>query len=223
MIRTCLFDLDGTLLNTIKTIAYYGNYALQKHGYSTFFPERYKTFVGDGARTLVRRMLIANGVEDDEIFERVYATYIAAYDATPLYLTEPYDGILTLLTELRSKGVLVGVISNKQDAATAPTVLYFFRGYVDFIRGALEGVPLKPSPESVFDAMAYLRAEKETTLFIGDTSVDVKTGKNAGVRTVGCLWGFRDERELRESGADFIVGHPRDIIRLIEEENDGTK
>jgi len=221
MIKTVIFDLDGTLLNTLETIAYYGNYALQTHGFSSVSIDMYRRFIGNGPRKLIARLLRYGGAEESA-FSTVYPTYLEAYNREPFYLTRAYDGIMELLRALRERGILIGVLSNKQDDAVTKTVLHFFRGYVDFIRGSIEGVPLKPAPDAVFDAMAYLRAEKATTLFIGDTAVDIETGKHAGIRTVGCSWGFRDRNELSLAGADFVVDTPDEILKLIGEENDGT-
>ena len=222
MIKTVIFDLDGTLLNTLDTIAYYGNYALQKHGFSSIATDRYRDFIGNGPRKLISRMLAYSGVESDSAFSSVFSAYIDAYSAEPLHLTGPYDGIKELLSGLRERGILVGVLSNKQDNAATKAVLHFFRGYVDFIRGSIEGGPLKPAPDAVFDAMAFLRAEKRSTIFVGDTAVDIETGKNAGIRTVGCAWGFRGREELSAAGADFIFDTPSEILTLIGEENDGA-
>ena len=222
MIKTVIFDLDGTLLNTLDTIAYYGNYALQKHGFPSVPTDMHRRFVGNGPEKLVRRLLQYCGAKESD-FSSVFSSYLEAYNAEPLFLTRPYDGIMEMLSGLREKGILVGILSNKQDEAVTKTVIHFFRGYVDFIRGSMPGVPLKPAPDAVFDAMAYLRAEKSSTLFVGDTAVDIETGKNAGIRTVGCSWGFRGREELMAAGADHIADTPAEILKLIGEENDGTK
>lgn len=222
MIKTVIFDLDGTLLNTLDTIAYYGNCALQKYGFSPVPNDVHRRFVGNGPHKLLSRLLKHCGGEDESLLSSLTSTYLDAYNKEPLYLTRPYDGITELLSGLRQRGILVGVLSNKQDEAVVKTVLHFFRGYVDFIRGSMPGVPLKPAPDAAFDAMAYLRAEKASTLFVGDTSVDIETGKNAGIRTVGCSWGFRDREELLAAGADAVVDLPAEILTLIGEENDGT-
>lgn len=219
MIKGCIFDLDGTLLDTVATIAHYGNYALSAHGYATASVDSYRYFAGNGARKLVERMLVHANAYTEDAFSRVYATYMKAYDASPLHLTRPFDGIFTLLDFLKGCGVKIAVLSNKPDSATRPIVEHFFPNAFSYITGSRDGVALKPAPDGVYAIMDALSLRPEDTLFVGDTGVDMETGKNAGLRAVGCLWGFRDEDELRSLGADYIVCHPHEIITLVEKEN----
>ena len=202
MIKACIFDLDGTLTNTLPTISYYANGALEKNGFSTFGEESYKYFVGNGAKTLVERMLTEQGAMNEENFSRVFGDYNAAYDAAPLYKTEVYDGIYELLRELRTRGIQTAVLSNKPDFATVSVVKHFFGDLFDIAHGAREGIALKPSPDGALSLMRELGLSSPAEiLYVGDTSVEMDTGKSAGFYTVGVKWGFRTEEQLREAGA----------------------
>lgn len=216
--KTVIFDLDGTLLNTIDTIAYYCNSALAKYGFNKVSVDRYKKIVGNGAKLLVERALDETGGWNTADFEAVFKEYNALYDADTLYLTEPYKGILGMLGGLKSEGYQTAVLSNKPDFATNDVVAAIFgEDMFDLVRGAVEGVPLKPAPDAVYDIMSILGATKDKTIFVGDTKVDIETGKNAGLFSIGVLWGFRDEAELSKAGADVIIDNPADIIRIANE------
>ena len=216
MIKACIFDLDGTLTNTLPTISYYGNCALKKNGFLTFDEERYKYFIGNGAKTLVARMLAAQDKMSEENLSRVFEDYSRAYDAAPLYKTAVYDGILPLLACLPRMGIKTAVLSNKPDFATRSVVEHFFPDSFDIVHGAREGIALKPSPKGALALMEELGiGDPSEIVYVGDTSVDMDTGKAAGFFTVGVLWGFRTEEELRAHGADAIVSHPLEILELI--------
>ncbi len=218
--KTVIFDLDGTLLNTIDTIAYYCNSALTKYGFNEVSTERYKKIVGNGARLLVERALNETGGWSEADFDAVFKEYNALYDADTLYLTEPYPGIVDMLGELKASGFKIAVLSNKPDFATNDVVgTIFGKDMFDLVRGAVEGVPLKPAPDAVFDIMSALGVTAEETVFVGDTRVDIETGKNAGLYSIGVLWGFRDEAELSEAGADVIINDPNDIIETAKNRN----
>lgn len=218
--KTVIFDLDGTLLNTIDTIAYYCNRALTKYGFNEISTERYKKIVGNGARLLVERALNETGGWSGPDFDAVFKEYNALYDADTLYLTEPYPGIVDMLGELKASGFKIAVLSNKPDFATNDVVgTIFGKDTFDLVRGAVEGVPLKPAPDAVYDIMSALGAAPEETVFVGDTKVDIETGKNAGLYSIGVLWGFRDEAELSEAGADVIIDNPADIIEIAKQHN----
>ncbi len=217
MIKACIFDLDGTLTNTLPTISHYGNGALEKNGFLPFDEERYKYFVGNGAKTLVERMLRAQERLSEENFARVFEDYSNAYDKAPLYLTAVYEGILPLLSALKERGIKTAVLSNKPDFATRSVVEHFFPSLFNVAHGAREGIPLKPSPDSALALMVELGISNPAEiLYVGDTSVDMDTGKAAGFYTVGVLWGFREREELAAHGADAIVSHPSGILDLIE-------
>lgn len=218
MIKAVVFDMDGTTLDTIGTVAYYANAALAKEGLLPIGEEAYKTFVGNGAELLIRRALAYDGVTDDETFSRVFKTYNEAYDAAPLYLTKPYDGIPALLCELRRRGLFVMIFSNKPHSAAKPVAEKMLAGLFDEVRGAIPGVPLKPEPDGCLSVLREQGILPEETVYVGDSGVDMKTGKAMGAcRTVGVLWGFRGREELTKNGADALLSSPLSLLDELEE------
>lgn len=219
MIKTCIFDMDGTTVNTINSIAYFANNALNKYGLSSIDTEKYKIIVGNGAKVLVERMMdITGGTKED--FENVYHEYNTTYDNDFMYLTEAYDGIIDMLNELKNMGIDSVILSNKPHSTALKVSNELFGD--DLIKhcfGGRDGIPLKPDPTAVFEIMDMLGVEKDECLYIGDTSTDMKTGKGAGLFTVGVLWGFRGQEELEESGADVIITRPSELIDIIKEKN----
>lgn len=220
MIRACLFDLDGTVLDTIKSIAYYGNLALKEFGVEPIETVKYNYFAGNGAKMLIKRMLEYRSCYSEELFNKVYPFYIQSYDANPTYLTEPFEGIYELLTTLDSMEVSSAVISNKPDfAARSVCEEKFDEGLFKLVRGQVDGVKIKPDTQGVLLVMKELGVNPDEVLYIGDTDVDMKTGKNLGAYTIGVLWGFRDKEELITNGADELVAYPMEIAHIIERKN----
>lgn len=216
MIKYCIFDLDGTLLNTLPTILYYLNDTLTSFGYPPATEEQCKRYVGDGARNLISRALADRGECDDGKIRQVLSEYDKAYNSSPLYLTQPYPGISELIGALKGAGITVGVVSNKPDFAAVAVVRAFFGDAFSFVTGAKDGTPLKPAPDAPLALLGKMGGDPSECAFIGDIGVDIYTGKNMGAAlTVGVLWGFRDERELKAAGADAIVADPDEIRRLI--------
>ncbi len=219
MIKSVVFDLDGTLLNTINTIEYYCNTALEKYGFNPVPVDKYKHFVGDGAKLLIERAMSYTREWTDDEFEKVFALYNELYDADTLYLTAPYNGIVDMLKSLKEQGYKTAVLSNKPHFATVDVVNKIFGdGIFDIVRGGMDGVPLKPDPTAVFEIMKELNVSKEEVVFVGDTKVDIATGKNAGLFAIGVLWGFRDEAELTAAGADVIIGDAKEILNIVKKE-----
>ena len=214
--KTVIFDLDGTLLNTIDTITFYANKALEKFGFKTFAADDYKYFVGNGAIKLIERALTAAGGYTEEEFNKVFTYYNEIYNADSLYLTRPYDGILELLKKLKENGIKTGIISNKPDFATVDVVKKVIGdNLIDICHGGRDNFPLKPDPASTLDILKDLSADKEISAFVGDTYVDMATGNAAGLHTIGVKWGFRTEKELKEAGAEFIVESAEDLFDII--------
>jgi len=214
MIKACIFDMDGTVANTINSITYFANNALTKAGLPTIDTETYKILVGNGAKVLVERMLDTVGASRD-YYDEVADEYNTKYNADFLYLTEPYEGIVDTMLKLREMGIKVTILSNKpHETALKVSDALFPEGSVDICYGAREGIALKPDPEGVFEILSDLKLEKEECLYIGDTATDMKTGKGAGLYTIGVLWGFRGREELENGGADVIISHPSEIIDI---------
>lgn len=216
MIKACIFDMDGTVANTINSIKYFANNALKKAGLDEIDTETYKVIVGNGAKVLVERMLKTVGA-DEKYFDEVSFEYNTKYDNDFLYLTEPYEGIIDMLKELKKLGIKAAILSNKpHGTAIKVSEALFPDGLIDVCYGGREGVALKPDPQGVFDIIDELGVKKEECLYIGDTGTDMKTGKGAGLYTVGVLWGFRKEPELLENGADAIISHPSELLDIVD-------
>ena len=212
MKKLCIFDLDGTLLDTLPTISYYCNLTLKEFGLPEICQERYKYLAGNGAKVLLERMIDEVGESREEYFDKMYKFYNMEYDKNVSYLTKPFDGVPELLAGLKSLGIGTAVISNKPDFAAVNVVKLFLGELVDIAHGAREKIALKPSPEGVFKIFEEAGVTADECLYVGDTSTDMETGKNSGIFSIGVLWGFRKEDELLKSGADLIVSSPLEIL-----------
>ena len=216
MKKAVIFDLDGTLSDSINSIKYCGDRALAPFGIGPFETKQYCYFVGDGAANLVKRALIAGGDEELVHFEEAFALYKEIFRDNCMYQVKPYDGIRELLAKLKETGVKIAVLSNKPHLETIRVIETLFgKEYFDVIQGQKEGVAIKPSPEGAFQVLEQLNLTAEEILYLGDTATDMKTGKGAGAFTVGALWGFRERRELEESHADAIIGHPLELLEYL--------
>jgi len=216
MKKLCMFDLDGTLMNTLGTIAGYANRALTENGLSAFPEDDYKYFVGNGAKVLIERALAAQNALEAHAYQKVFAKYNELYDGAPYEGSAPYAGIPELLAALSAHGIKTAVLSNKPDFATRAVVKHFFPDHTFFaVHGGREGVALKPSPEGALLILEELGGiAPEDVLYIGDTAVDMETGRAAGFKTVGVLWGFRGREELEKADAAHIVDVPQEILSI---------
>ena len=216
MIKLCIFDLDGTVLNTLETIAYYGNQALIKNGIEPIESKEYRYLVGTGIKNLIRKMLVFRECYSPDLFDRVFWDYDTAYNANTSYLTVIYDGLKAVLDTLKAKDIRLAIVSNKPDFAVRSVVEKIFgKGYFDYVTGQKPGGVLKPDPAEVLAVMDTLSIPPSRCLYFGDTATDMQTGKAAGIFTVGVSWGFRDARELWDSGADTVIDTPSEILNLI--------
>ena len=214
-IKCAVFDLDGTLLNTIKTITHYLNFALASNGLGEVTPEECRDFVGNGVRMLLIRAIEARGEYTDELYARMYESYNKAYNAEPHYLTEAYEGIPEMLEGLRARGIRLAVLSNKPHIATVGTIAKFFPNTFDVVSGGREGIPLKPDPTALLSTVSALGFTPDECLYVGDSDVDMETARNAGVALgLGVSWGFRDREVLKSAGADLIIDAPSELFRL---------
>ncbi len=215
MKKAVIFDLDGTLSDSIHSIKYSGDRTMERFGYGPFTVEQYKYFVGDGAANLVRRALEAGGDVQLKHFPEAYAVYREIFKENCMYRVRPYEGIPELLAALKAQHVKIAVLSNKPHAETVNVIETLFgKGYFDVIEGQREGMAIKPSPDGVFRILEQLCLDIGDLLYLGDTATDMKTGKAAGAFTVGALWGFRDRAELEEGGADAVIAYPLELLRF---------
>ena len=221
MIRCCIFDLDGTLLNTLDALTYTTNLTLKEFGYGPVDPEHIKQFVGDGYRMQVKRALMYSGDKELLHYEAALSAYTRLFAEHCLYHVRPYEGIPELLQELKARGIRIAVLSNKPHAQAVDVVETLFgKGYFDAVQGQTDSVPRKPSPIGANRLAEHFRAEKKDCLYIGDTATDMETGKAAEMETVGVLWGFRDRKELEESKACHIAEKPEEIFLFAMEKED---
>lgn len=211
MKTTYIFDLDGTLLDTLQDLAAAVNFALRKNGMEEHSIDDIRRFVGNGVRKLIERA-VPDGSKNTRIDE-VFADFRSYYMQHSLDATKPYDGITEILQELKQRGCKMAVVSNKMMAATQELVAHFFPEIeVAIGENEAEGIRKKPAPDMVFEALNRLGAEAESAVYIGDSDVDIQTAKNAGVPCISVLWGFRNREFLLEHGAQHFIEKPSEII-----------
>lgn len=214
--KAVIFDLDGTLSDSINSIKYCGDKVMADYGYGPFSVEQYKYFVGDGAANLVKRALLAGGDSELIHFEEAFVRYKEVFRENCMYEVKPYAGIRELLAALKEKGVALAVLSNKPHVETIHVIETLFGpGFFDVILGQTDSVAIKPSPEGVFVILEKLGLSPEEVLYLGDTATDMKTGKSAGAFTVGALWGFREYKELSDNHADAIIEEPMQLLKYL--------
>ncbi len=216
MKRLVIFDLDGTLLNTIDDLGTATNYALRKAGLPEHAPALYPRLVGNGVRKLIERAL-PDDERNPETVERLLVDFKEYYDEHLCDKTVPYPGIPELLDSLRAMDVKLAVASNKYQCAVEKLISHFFPG-VEWgaVEGQKEGVPTKPDPSIVFEILAKVPTRKSKVLYVGDSDVDMETARRACVDSCGVTWGFRPVRELREHHADNIAETPEDILTVVK-------
>lgn len=215
MKKLVIFDLDGTLLNTIADLAHSTNYALNKLGYPTHDVEKYNFMVGNGINKLFERAL-PEGEKTEENVLRVRKEFIPFYDIHNADDSRPYPGIPELLSSLQDKGIQIAVASNKYQAATRKLIAHYFPTIrFTAVFGQREGVNVKPDPTIVLDILEIANVEKKDVLYVGDSGVDMQTATNAGVTACGVTWGFRPKTELEEFSPSYIVDSAEDIERLV--------
>ena len=209
-----IFDLDGTLLDTVADLANATNQALVRCGYPPHPTEAYYRFVGNGINKLFARALPEEARTEENV-QHIRALFIPYYNEHNADDSRPYPGIVELLTHLQNQGIRLAVASNKYQQATAKLVGHFFPD-IRFaaVYGQREGIPIKPDPAIVNDILSVTGISRARALYVGDSGVDMQTARNASVESAGVIWGFRDEEELRVNGADHIIHNAKDILKL---------
>lgn len=214
MYNAFIFDLDGTLLNTIDDLANAANWVCEQNGWPTHTVDQYRYFVGNGIPKLVERFSPESQRTPDRLAETL-AQFSARYAAHKADCTAPYPGIREALEQLKASGAALGVLSNKEDSlARAVVEQYFGKGLFDLVRGACPGVPVKPDPTAVRGMLAQPSFAGRSTVFVGDSNVDILTAKAAGLDSCGVLWGFRTRDELEQAGADHLAAQPKELVQL---------
>lgn len=218
MIKAVVFDLDGTLVNSLEDLASSTNYALEKFGFPEHEINEFKYLVGDGMPKLIERAL-PEAFRDDDTKKKVLKTFLDYYSEHYADRTVVYDGVKTLLTDLKSQGIKLAVVSNKADKMTDVVVKKLFGNSFSQVTGKRDGYPTKPDPTLTLHIIAKLGVTPQECLFVGDSGMDMATAVNSGCTAVGVLWGFRTESELLKNGARYIVKKPDQILRILKEIN----
>ncbi len=202
-LKAAIFDLDGTLLDTVEDLAYSVNAALEENGFPTHPTDKYFYFVGNGAKNLIKRALPEGASEDD--FTKVYARFGEIYKEHWNVATKPYSGIPEMISELKKDGVLLAILSNKPHERTVEIAQCFFPGVFDVVYGGRPNIPLKPDPYALLEVVRELGVTVEDSFYMGDSGSDMETGRNAGIYSAGAVWGFRTADELMSHGASILV------------------
>ncbi len=214
--KGAVFDLDGTLADTLESIAYCGNYAMRSCKLPDIPFEKYRYFVGEGADTLIKRCLIYSGDEELKNFEKAYAKYQIIFKEECLFNVTVYPGMLETLQEMKANGIKLAVLSNKPNERTLDVVYSLFgRDLFDTVLGHRPGIAKKPSPQGVQEILSGWEMDAKDILFVGDSATDMITGNAAGATTVGVLWGFRDRAELEKHRAQKIIERPEELLELL--------
>lgn len=211
MKKAVIFDLDGTLLNTLDDLADSTNYALSRFGYPTRTIEEVRQFVGNGVAKLIERA-IPEG-KNNPNFEKCLAIFKENYAQNMYNKTAPYNGIIEMLSNLKSKGIKIAVVSNKFDLAVKELCKKYFEGFIDFAAGENEaqGIKKKPAPDTVISVLNEFNFAPEDAVYVGDSDVDIMTAKNSKMSCISVTWGFRDEKFLLENGATILINAPSEI------------
>ncbi|MCR4926132.1 MAG: HAD family hydrolase [Clostridiales bacterium] len=213
--NTVIFDLDGTLLNTLEDLNDSVNFSLRAGGFKENRIEQTRRYVGNGVKLLIKRSLPENS--DEKTVEKHLALFKEYYERNMQNKTKAYNGIEEELKFLKENGVKLAVVSNKFDLAVKDLCADYFNNLIDIAIGEDEknGVRKKPAPDSVLKAIETLGSERAKAIYVGDSDVDVQTAHNASIKCIGVLWGFRDRQTLEKAGADFIISEPREIREIL--------
>lgn len=214
MYKGIIFDLDGTLLDTIEDLADACNYALKECNLKTHEVNAYKSFVGDGREKLIER-IIPSGIEDKELFDKVLKIYDEYYTEHMMDKTKPFDGIDELILKLIEENKVIAVLSNKPHEFTYNIVKHYFGDKFNFAYGHRQGYKTKPNPQAVLELIEEMGIKKEECIYVGDSNVDIQTAKNAEVKSIGVSYGFRGAEELKKEGATFIANNVEELSKYL--------
>lgn len=214
--KACIFDLDGTLTNTLESMTYSVNLTLKEMGLSQITKDQCRMFVGNGARVLIEESLKVSGDPKASRIEEGMKIYGRIFDQNCTYHVTLYEGIPEMLKALKDRGIHLAVLSNKPDRQTVKVVKEIFGDNIfDYAQGQKDGIRRKPELDGVWYLMEQMQVSKEECLYIGDSEVDAATGKNAGLKTIGVLWGFRDRKTLETAGADHLIERPEELLQFV--------
>ncbi len=223
MYKACIFDLDGTLTDTLESLTYSVNETMKEIGMPMITEDQCRQFVGNGARVLIQKALLAGGDAELTLFDRAFAAYGRIFDENCTYHVSPYPGICGMLRTMKERGMKLGVVSNKPDRQAVHVVEEIFgKGTFDQIHGQREGVPRKPDPAALLSMAEVFGADPSETLYIGDSEVDGQAGKAARMTTVLVSWGFRSRSVLEEAAPDRIADSAEEILEIIKGEERDT-
>ena len=208
-----IFDMDGTVLNTIEDLTVSMNHALTKFNMPERTVEEFRSFFGSGARVAMERAVPAG--TPSETIDRMMPVFKEHYDVHCLDRTRPYDGIPELMRQLQNRGCKMAIVSNKIDSAVKELNERFFSGLIDVAIGERPGIKRKPAPDTVFEAIKELGSSKSDAVYVGDSEVDLETGQRAGMDVISVLWGFRDREDLEKAGAVRLVRTPEELFRTV--------
>ena len=211
--KAIIFDLDGTLLDTLTDLAEGTNYALRVNGFPERTLDEIRRFVGNGARKLIERA-VPEGQEEAAL-EKVRQSFDMYYKAHCKDHTGPYPGIMEMLKELAQKGYALGVVSNKPDFAVQELIPGYFPGIFNSVSGEREGVSKKPAPDLIWEAVKNLQADKAEAIYVGDSEVDLEAAANAGIPCISVAWGFKGRKFLAEHQAEMIIEEPSEILKFL--------
>lgn len=215
MIKACIFDLDGTLADTLESMAYTANELMEIFGLKKLPADNFRYYSGEGADMLMRRVLRDAGDPELHFLQEGRKMYREKFNKNPMYHVRHYPGMPETISALKKMKIKLAVCTNKPHEAAVKVIQTMFGDDFELVLGQLEGRKPKPDPESAVLAAKSLGVNPDECMYIGDTGTDMQTGKNAGMFTVGALWGFRDRMELMENGADDLAETPEDILDFI--------
>lgn len=213
MYDTVIFDLDGTLLDTLDDLTNAVNFSLEEYGFAPRTKAEVRSFVGNGILVLMKKALPEN--IDEEKFNEIFTFFKEYYTSNCRIKTKPYDGIMELLKYLKANNYKMAIVSNKNDEAVKDLTEYYFEDFISISVGQRDGIRRKPAPDTVNEAIAELHSDKENTIYVGDSEVDKETCDNAHIKCALVDWGFRDRDKLLELKSDYVISSPEELITII--------